>query len=87
MDRRKVKFTHFIIVNENNKPMSFDGDQLCYNSTDRRLKFGVQIYNEDQANKAIELSIKFRNKHGFTIQGYKKMPVMPGGYIDSKLCV
>lgn len=71
------KFTHFIIVDKDGKPMAWNQDQLCY-CTDQYWQddhHPVRVYKKATAMKLIAKTIKFRIEGKMNPGVYKLMPV------------
>lgn len=77
MDKRK-EFTHVIVVDEDNRPMSWGGDQLCYCTNDRWQDehHPVKIYTKATAKKLIAKTISFRTQNRMEPGNYRTMPVI-----------
>ncbi len=69
-------YKKFIIVDEDNKPMAFSGDQLCYCHNQKApVQFALQAYPLKTAQALIKKTIAFRRRHGFSIGKYYLMPI------------
>ena len=66
-----------IITDEDNKPMAWCRDQLCYctDETWRDEHFPVKPYSIQTARRYIKKSIEFRTNAGFLVGGYRLMPI------------
>lgn len=53
----------YIVVDSDERPMTFDGQQLCYVSTDKRNKFYLQTYTQKEAEKYILKSKHFAHRN------------------------
>ena len=72
------KYTKFICVDENDRPMSWDGDQFCYCTSShwQDTHWPIQIYSRRKAWELIQRTIKYRKENKFSIQDYRVMPVV-----------
>ena len=73
-------FKKFIVVDEDNAAMSFDGDQFsyCTSSSWRDEQWPVEIYTKRKALELIAKTKKYRKECGFSTDGsYNLMPVKP----------
>lgn len=74
------KYKKFIVVDENNVPMAWSEDQLCYCTTSdwQDEHFPLEIYSKKEAEKLIKKTIEFRKKLPLLVSNketYKLMPV------------
>ena len=71
------KYTKFICVDGENRPMSFEDNQLCYNTSSHweDKHFPIKIYSKRKALQFIDKSIAYRTKMKFSIVVYRIMPV------------
>lgn len=74
---KALEYKKFIVVDEDDRPMAFDGDQLCFCHTEdwQDDAWPVRIYSKETARRYIKKSIEFRKKNGFSDGQYKLMPV------------
>lgn len=70
------RFDKFIVVDENNKPMTFFKNQFCYNETEtNRRPFAIDLYSYKEAKQLMQVSKEFRETSGFKETEYFLMPV------------
>lgn len=71
------KYTHYIVVDENRNPMSFQDGQFVYCETDGfRNPFPVKLYTFKEAKELIKKTITYRTNCNFSVGTYKLMPVL-----------
>jgi hypothetical protein len=72
------KYKYFICTDEKYHPMSWDGHQLCYNTSSywQDTQWPIQIYSRRRAWELIQRTIKFRKKNKWPIQDYRFMPIL-----------
>lgn len=68
---------YYIIVDENNKPMSWGGEQLCYcdNETWQDTPHLLKMYTEGFARGLIQKSIQFSKKNNGEVGTYRLMEI------------
>lgn len=75
--KRKKKFAHFIVTDENNKPMAWDdiGNQLAYCTDDswQDIHHPIECYTLAKAKRLIKKSNTGKKKP----DTYRLMPVEP----------
>lgn len=71
------KYKKFIIVDDNNKPMSWEQNQLCYctNNNWKDIHFPIKLYSKKRALELILKSNKWREKQGYSLNNYSIMPI------------
>lgn len=71
------KYKNVIITDEDNKPMTFQDGQLCYNTDSdwQDTHFPIQVYTRGYASRLITKSQLYRKRRGWDVPGYKMMPV------------
>jgi hypothetical protein len=71
------RFQYYIVVDGENRPMSFYNDQFCYNDTECTSRpFALSYYTLKEARKLIKKTIEFRNSNNFSIDEYFLMPIL-----------
>lgn len=70
-----MKTRKYIIVDENNKPMTFQYEQLVYVYTRGFSRLYLAMYTEEQANEVIRKTVEFRTKNNFDVGDYHLMPL------------
>lgn len=75
MDKLKRPIKYFIIVDENNRPMSWAVNQLCYcnDETWQDTPHLLTAYPESWAKRHIAASIEYRKDNGLSESTYKLM--------------
>lgn len=72
------KFKKYIVVNEENRPMSFKGNQFVYCQTHHnRSPFPLKLYSKEQAEYLIKKTVEYRIRRGFNVTDYNLIPVAP----------
>lgn len=70
------RFKYYIVVDGDNKPMAFDGNQFYYCNTERaNSPFPLKYYTEKKARELIRKSNDWRVKKGFQIDEMRLMPI------------
>lgn len=69
-------YKKYIVVDDDNRPMTFVDDQFCYcNTHHARQPLGVQTYTHKRATELIRKTVEFRIKRNFHVGEYSLMPV------------
>jgi len=71
------KYSKFIVVDEDNKPMTFQDGQFCYNTDSdwQDEHFAIKSYTKAYANRLIFISKTYRKSRKFDVPRYKLMPI------------
>lgn len=69
-------YKRYIVVDEDYKPMAFDGDQFVYcHISINRNPLSVKTYSYNKALSLIRETIDYRLDNNFKVGGYHLMPV------------
>jgi hypothetical protein len=71
-------YKRYIVVDENNRPMSFLKDQFCYTDTEEsRNPFSLQSYTLEKARELIKKTIEYRTANNYLSpdEQYILMPI------------
>lgn len=75
------RYKHYIVVNEDRQPMSFEkigknGGQFCFAQTDlARQPNPVKLYTYKEAIELIRKTVEYRTSQGFEVGEYRLMPI------------
>lgn len=71
------RYKRFIVVDESNVPMSFDGDQFAYCTSSwwQDTQWPLRIYSKRKAMELIEKSNEYRRANKFGAVPHRLMPV------------
>jgi hypothetical protein len=71
------KYTKFICVDEEDRPMAWGGDQLCYctSSSWKDMHHPIKVYTKRHAERLITKTQIFRKEEGLDVPSYRIMPV------------
>ncbi len=79
---KKIEERCVIVVDEDSIPMTFSGQQFCYNNTipttpkiGRPSTFKLAIYKISKAKVLIDKSIAYRQSKGFTDNCYQMIEI------------
>lgn len=74
-NKREFKSKNVIVVDDQFKPMTFDGDKFCYAQNGRNQRFPVEVYTIEQAQELIQDHRRYRSRNNF---GNDTIQTMPG---------